>query len=328
GLLLSGVGCGSSAPAAPPPPAVAAAVTTSPTAPLAPPPQVADPALPFAFQFTPTVYAGAAPVGDAGFAALKRLGIQTIISVDGMTPEVARAEKFGLRYIHLPIRYSGVPVEREQEIAKAILFLPGKTYIHCHHGKFRGASACAASCVVAGLISNEQALMDMQTMQTAQSYVGLWASARTAQPVPRAQLEALQVAYKSVQPIPPLASTMVLIDHHHDALIECQQAGWRIPTKNPDFDPPHEALQVREFFRELQRTVDFAGRPANFQQWTRDEETAAANLETKLDAWQAAKALASAKPPAEIDAAFADMDRTCVACHKIYRNVPQKLAAR
>src|SRR5207302_1722064 len=55
------------------------------------------------------LYSGSVPEGDAGFASLRRLGVQTAISVDGARPDVDRARRFGLRYVHIPVGYDGVP---------------------------------------------------------------------------------------------------------------------------------------------------------------------------------------------------------------------------
>src|SRR2546423_13601111 len=55
---------------------------------------------------------GGVPQGDDGFSSLKRLGVCTVISVDGARPDVERARKFALRYVHLPIGYDGVPREQ------------------------------------------------------------------------------------------------------------------------------------------------------------------------------------------------------------------------
>lgn len=60
------------------------------------------------FQLVPNVLSGSQPAGDEGFQALRDLGVTTIVSVDGTRPEVARAKRFGLRYIHLPIGYDGI----------------------------------------------------------------------------------------------------------------------------------------------------------------------------------------------------------------------------
>src|ERR1051326_9522581 len=46
------------------------------------------------------LYSGAAPADEAGFRSLCALGVRTIISVDGATPDVAAARRHGLRYVH------------------------------------------------------------------------------------------------------------------------------------------------------------------------------------------------------------------------------------
>src|ERR1019366_1028729 len=48
------------------------------------------------------IYQGAMPQGDAGFASLEKLGVKTVISVDGARPDLEDAHKHGIRYVHLP----------------------------------------------------------------------------------------------------------------------------------------------------------------------------------------------------------------------------------
>lgn len=43
------------------------------------------------------LYSGGSPEGDAGFESMKKLGIKTILSVDGARPDVGRAKKFQMR---------------------------------------------------------------------------------------------------------------------------------------------------------------------------------------------------------------------------------------
>src|SRR6188508_1838179 len=51
-----------------------------------------------AYRLTDKVLAGAQPEGDKSFAALRDMGVKTIISVDGAKPDVETAHKYGLRY--------------------------------------------------------------------------------------------------------------------------------------------------------------------------------------------------------------------------------------
>src|SRR4051794_15740036 len=61
------------------------------------------------FRVSARVYSGSVPEGDEGFASLHSLGIKTVISVDGMQPDVEAAGRYGLGYVHLPFGYDGVP---------------------------------------------------------------------------------------------------------------------------------------------------------------------------------------------------------------------------
>src|SRR5205814_1359060 len=77
------------------------------------------------FRVTGRLYSGSSPEDDAGFRSLQRLGIRTVITVDGARPDVERARRFGLRYVHLPIGYDGVPEARAYQLARAVRDLPG-----------------------------------------------------------------------------------------------------------------------------------------------------------------------------------------------------------
>src|SRR6185369_3210497 len=99
------------------------------------------------YQLSDKIFSGSAPESDAAFAALKERGIKTIITVDGAKPDVERAKKFGIQYVHLPIGYDGVPVKQAERMVKAAETLPGPVYVHCHHGLHRGPAGAAVICM-------------------------------------------------------------------------------------------------------------------------------------------------------------------------------------
>src|SRR5215203_3182916 len=68
-----------------------------------PPRKLDAPGIENLYRLTEGLYSGGQPEGEAGFAALKRLGVRTIISVDGARPDVETARRFGMRYVHLPV---------------------------------------------------------------------------------------------------------------------------------------------------------------------------------------------------------------------------------
>ena len=275
-----------------------------------------------AHRLTDKVITGAQPEGAESFQELKDLGVKTVISVDGTRPNVELAKRYGLKYVHLPFGYDGVPPERAKELAKAVTELDGPIYIHCHHGKHRGAAAAVVACVLKGDLSNEDALATMKTMGTGENYLGLWASAREARPMDPQELKKMKVKFHETSPIPALAEAMVHIDNAFDALKDSQKAGWKTLPENPDIDPPHEALKLREIITEILRTKDFEGRPEDFKKWMKDAETQALALEKVLLERKQLKY--EGVPAPEIDVAMKALGNNCAACHKPYRNSIKK----
>ena len=267
---------------------------------------------------TSDLVSGSAPDGDGAFEELKRLGIKSMISVDGARPDVERARRFGMRYVHLPIGYDDVTPQEGRAIAKAIDELEGPVYVHCHHGKHRSAAAVAVACVMNGRLKPEQAESVLYTFGTGENYKGLWASARDARPVDANELRSLKVEFVETAKVPPMADAMVSIDHAWEHLKQAEKAGWRAPAEHPDLDPPHEALQLMEHFRELGRTTEVAARPADFRHKLAESEAAANRLHELLA--KQSNAGRPDVPPAEVGDAMKTLSNGCASCHRQYRD--------
>src|SRR5262245_57669653 len=129
------------------------------------------------YRITDKLLSGSSPEGDEGFESLRRLGVRTVLSVDGARPDVERAHRYGLRYVHLPIGDDGVPREQALRIAMAVRDLPGPVYVRCHHGKHRGpAAAAAAHLLLDEKCSVATAVAEMQRAGTDPHYAGLYSS--------------------------------------------------------------------------------------------------------------------------------------------------------
>jgi protein tyrosine phosphatase (PTP) superfamily phosphohydrolase (DUF442 family) len=267
---------------------------------------------------TADLVSGSAPDGDGAFEELKRLGIKSIISVDGARPDVERARRFGMRYVHLPIGYDDVTPQEGKALAKAIDELEGPVYVHCHHGKHRSAAAVAVACVMNGKLKPAQAESVLYTFGTGENYKGLWASARDARPVDAEELRALKLEFVETAKVPPMADAMVAIDHTWEHLKQAEEAGWKAPIDHPDLDPPHEALQLMEHFRELGRTTEVAARPADFRQKLAESEAAANRLHEMLVKWSGSGR--TGVPPAEAGEVMKTLSNSCAACHRQYRD--------
>lgn len=266
-------------------------------------------------RLTPKVLSGAEPHDEAAFKALSHHGVKTVISVDGAKPNVELAKKYGMRYVHLPIGYDGVPTEKTRDIAKALIELDGPIYVHCHHGKHRGPAAAAAACVAGGLLTSDEAVDVLRKMGTGANYAGLWASARNAQPVPLVDLQQRKVDFREIAEVPPIAEAMVHVDEKYDHLKLAQKAGWTKPKDHPDIDPPHEALQLRELLFELMRTDEFKAKPDDYRKWTEASMKQAETLHKLLRDGPNEPELKT-----KADALMTELKKGCTDCHKAYRD--------
>lgn len=239
------------------------------------------------FQVTPRFYSGGQPEGDVAFAALAKQGVKTLVSVDGATPDVAVAKRHGLRYIHIPYGYGGIPREAELALSRAAQECEGPIYVHCHHGKHRGPAGMAIMCQATGAATAEESHDYLVQAGTAAKYAGLYDDVANFK-LPQANEIAPELV--EIAEVPELAKQMVEIDHLFEAL-----------TKQPNHH--RSAVELAEMFRELARL---------------DKEHDDDYLAILRDAEQAASALAEPNPThAEL---LPSLQKTCDACHKVYRD--------
>jgi hypothetical protein len=265
------------------------------------------------FRVSEKLYSGSAPEGEAGFQSLRALGIRTVMTVDGARPDVAVARRYGLRYVHLPFGYDGCPTPRALEIVRAVRDLPGPIYLHCHHGKHRSPAAAALVHIALDGASHADAVAFMRRAGTDPVYTGLYGGAASFCRPTSAEINRASDQFPETAPVPPLMEAMVRIDDRFAALQRIQKAGWRWPAGEPDRDPAHEALQLKELFHELQRTGATAGRPRDFRDGMSQAESGSTALE----------ALLRADDRNGADAALGRVTAACGSCHARYRNIPQ-----
>lgn len=271
-----------------------------------------------AFLLGDKIYSGSCPEGEAGFRALAEKGVKTVISVDGARPDEKWVVKYGMRYVHIPTQYNGVTHEEAMKVARAVRDLPGPVFIHCHHGIHRGPTAAVIAAMATEDWTNEDALAAMKQAGTSPHYVGLWASAREFKKPTKEELDKVDATFPSAVPISSLAAAMVSIDERWEHIRDIRAAAWSTPKNSPDIDPPHEALMLREDFRELQRTPEAQKHPADFMQRLAAAEISAQKLEDAL----------RGKEPEKAQAAFEEIGKNCKSCHAAYRDVPPAQAAK
>ncbi|MCC6794234.1 MAG: cytochrome c [Candidatus Hydrogenedentes bacterium] len=257
---------------------------------------------------------GGLPEGEQAFKALAELGVKTIISVDGATPDVDGAKKFGLRYVHLPIGYDSVPRQRAVELSRAVQELPGKIYVHCHHGKHRSPAATAGIMVCSMGWSGDQATDFMKQAGTSPNYKGLYETVQTMKPADKDELAKADVSFPEKTKLTAYVDMMVHVDEYFEGLTKSRKEQWGIPKDSPDLIPANLALQIMELFRESIRTNQTNRPEADFNAWMKQSETGAADLEKALRT--------GSKEAAEM--AYKQLEQSCKDCHEKYRNILQK----
>ncbi len=263
-----------------------------------------------AFRLGSKVLCGSSPVGDDGFRALQAHGVKTIVSVDGARPDGERATRFGLRYVHIPVAYGGITRGQALTLARAIQDLPGPVFIHCHHGQHRGPAAAVIAVMAQDGWTNEQALAAMTQAGTSPHYIGLWKSVRTWTPITAEELASVGTTFPAAVTVAATVASMLTIDERWDHLRAVREAGWKAPAAHPDIDPAHEALLLREDFRELARLPATGTFPGEYRQRLSQAETAAAALMTAIRAKDAAAA----------QQAFQQVGASCTSCHADFRD--------
>ena len=262
-------------------------------------------------QLSNDVFSGSEPVGDEAFASLKTLGVQTIVSVDGATPDIDMAKTYGIGYVHIPYGYDTIPRSAQWSLTRAARQSKVPLYIHCHHGKHRGPAAAAIVCRAKGLVDSAGALNIMENAGTSRDYTGLWRDVEHYQ-LPSDETELPQlVESASVEYLP---AAMARIDRTFDNLKLCAATDWQTPVDHPDLSAIQAALQLKESLHEASRRLSekahAAGYDATFRKWLTESDNVAQTLHESLQANDHTRATA----------AFMSLQRSCKQCHTAYRD--------
>lgn len=277
-------------------------------------------------QLTESVYSGAVPEGQLAFEELKKLGIKTVVSVDGMKPNVELAASCGLKYVHLPHGYDGISSQRLQEIAKALLELPKPVYVHCHHGKHRSPAATASACIMLSWIDREAGLKVLSIAGTNPNFRGLVQTVEESKPTDPSALKRLHVEFKAVSEIAPLTEQMVVMDELFERIgkgIEKYTAQDAKP--NAEATPKDDkiekdimkladtALLLTESYIELLRTTNDS--KAEYLHFLENGRNLSEQLETALR-----------RTPLQAKQSWTQLKENCTRCHQKYRDNAGSLA--
>lgn len=254
---------------------------------------------------TDRILSGGEPKTEGAFAALQRLGVRVIVSVDGARPNVELARRYGLRYVHLPIGYDGVPEGARRGLQQVVRELEGPIYIHCHHGRHRGPAAAAIACIAAGAADGTQALQVLERAGTGKNYGGLWRDVAAFVPTDDSRGGPTLV---EVADVDVLAAAMAQIDRATDNLKLMAARGWTAPPEYPDLDAATEATLLAEGFREAVRLLADDDRyDKQFNTWLQESAETSSEFLQKLEQDDASNL-------------WRLLQSQCQQCHKAYRD--------
>lgn len=260
--------------------------------------------------YAPGLVCGGVPEGEEGLHTLAAMGIKTIVSVDGATPDVPGAEKLGIRYVHLPISYDTVTPARQKELAQAISSVEGPVYLHCHHGKHRSAAALGSALVLAGKLTPAQAEERMKVSGTAKEYTGLWKAVAEARPLDASQLKIDPKTLPSISKVTGMVATMSEIDLVFDLVKQAGKAKWSAPAEHPDLVATKETARLASLFAQLENDPDSKKLPADYQEKLRHGIETARGLDAAAQKGDAATA----------DKLLEALGKSCKECHAKYRD--------
>lgn len=262
------------------------------------------------FRVRPNLYSGGQPT-EAGFAELAKLGVKTIISVDGAAPELDLAHKYGMRYVHLPIGYDSVPIEQQQKLVKARLTFPGPVYIHCHHGKHRGPAAVMSLCRATDpTLTAARAADSLKVMGTAARYAGLYAAVAAARPPTDEELRKLPTEFPEKVAVSAMAEQMGAIDGVWDRLKAAAKKG------------AAQAADRRVLLAsvvELEELVTEAGRLAESDARGLKPAFATAASQIRQERERLEKSTAAISTE-EVHQLAARLEQSCNQCHAVHRD--------
>jgi hypothetical protein len=262
-------------------------------------------------EVAPGILRGAQPEGDASFALLASLGVKTALSVDGAQPDVEGAAKHGIRYVHIPIGYSGLTREEQVKIGKVSKEAGGALFVHCHHGKHRGPAASGVAWMARDGSDPKLAVADMKKAGTDPKYEGLYADVLGFRPIAAEEYAKIRPEdLPSAAPVPDFIEAMVRVDDTFERVKAIRSAGWKTPAAMPDVMPAHEVRILAEHLRETARLEEVKARPQDFRDWLASGEKAAWALEEAIRAGGGDAA----------QTAFEAVNTSCNSCHTAYRN--------
>ena len=269
------------------------------------------------------ILSGGEPLDHAALDQLASMGIRTILSVDGKAPDWRAAQARGMRYVHIPIQYSGIEAEPLDQITKTFREFEGPFYVHCFHGKHRGPAAAAIGRIVLDGVSREEALAEMrQWCGTAEKYTGLFDEVAFTEISDAETTAAMEFDFPKEHSFQGVRAAMIPMTRHWDNIKDARRRDWQEDPAHPDLVVQQEAVKLAGTLQQCVEMEDYHDdmpRSEQVQTWFREGAEGASKLAAVLAARDQYEAKGEDWRPLALEA-YREVAASCKACHLEYRD--------
>ncbi len=269
------------------------------------------------YHLSDDIISGGEPEGDEAFQKLQEMGVKTILSVDGKEPDHETAARYGLRYVHVPIRYNGIEDDELTAIAKTFRELDGPFFVHCFHGQHRGPAAAAVGRVVLDGATREQAVAEMrQWCGTSEKYEGLYATIAYGDLPDAEKTKASDFDFPEAHRLTGFRTAMIELPRSWDVVMDLSKRDWQPKADHPDASARNEAAKAAEIFHQTLSMERTQKELDEFRGWLERSEGLSRELVQLLDKHAQGDAAAGEKAK-EV---AGQVKKICSECHEAYRN--------
>lgn len=271
------------------------------------------------FRLGDRIISGSEPQGEAAFDQLAAMGVKTILTVDGKTPDVEAARTRGMRYVHVPIQYAGIPAETISRLAKSFHELEGPFYVHCFHGRHRGPAAAAVGRLALDGVPRELALAEMrQWCGTSKKYGGLYETIAEMEVPTREDSQGLAWDFPERLVMDGFQAVMIESVRARDNMKILAARDWEVDPAHPDIDLLNEAEKLFEAFAASVEMDEVKEEPQDFRDWVDISHRASREVRDTARALREQPGDADLKR--QLTESFDLVVGTCTACHRVYRD--------
>ncbi len=271
--------------------------------------------LPEAFRVAPDLYCGPQPRTAKDFASLQRVGVKTVICVDGVVPRQDLAEAAGMRYVHLPVGFSDAQKHAPALLA-AMNRLPGPFYIHCRYGRPRTPILVAMIAQSRLGWDADQVAAWLKLSGASEGYQGLQKSLADFKPPTDAEIRAVEHEFLPKASTTPLVHAMGALLDSWDPLRIAQTGGFQ--------GLDEQALQKLAMHSDsVGKYLGDLGKDPSLREWGNDfvkEMNAASAACHDLAKTLRQQAKIPSPDGEQLSTQFKAVGARCGACHTTYRN--------